>query len=314
MTHDSGLGITHLSLYQGIYLLVGTTNGTIQVYPWPLQAEEGEEEVAVVETPTTNTKKLETDHRRSSHVPMGSKLLLEFSVHCHQKPITRICTFPEMNWIFTSAGDGCISKLGWDIPQSLKLRQRLKAQGEEGNTNIPVLTSLQLASASSSSSGSSFFSEEVLINREEIDELSITFNDMQVKYDQTKSDMGYALHRQETSWVDRLKIAKEEAEKILLVERQRFKDLQDRYEATVRTHGEEMSRKNGEHLRMTQDLQTKYEQKLSTILVRSRVVSDGRRFLLHWNRYPNIGQEYRLNISDNVFKCLILDHWHPLFN
>lgn len=110
--------------------------------------------------------------------------------------------------------------------------------------------------------------EAVLIVREDIEELKTTLLDMQMKYEQIKSDNEYALHRQETEWIERLRLAKEEGEKLAIVERRRHDDLQHRYEQMIRSHADEIGQKDEGHVSITQELENQYEHKLSAEMSR----------------------------------------------
>ena len=89
-----------------------------------------------------------------------------------------------------------------------------------------------------------------------------------------RSDTEYSLHVKDAEWGDQLKSKAEEMDMALTTERERYESLQQRHEAFVREHMEELDKRDSDHIKSTQRMENTYEHKMAIEITRYDDVSD----------------------------------------
>ena len=78
----------------------------------------------------------------------------------------------------------------------------------------------------------------------------------------------------DSEWSDQLKAKAEEMDMALGSERERYESLQQRHEAFVREHMEELDKRDNDHIKATQRTENQYEHKLAIEITRYDEISD----------------------------------------
>lgn len=237
-----GICITSMTLTKDSKrLFAGTNIGSILVYPWPLS-------------------------NRSVTECFG-----------HSEAITYMCATEDNENLITCSEDGSIGifKLNSFMPTS--------SFGNLLSQSDGVVDAFQAESSSTSSElikqqekkkAMVAFTDSILIAREDLEEREAALVELRQCYEQVKADVGFALHRKENEWIDRLRIVKEECEHLVVQERLRYEELESRHQQAGRKHLEDLAQKEANHVKMTQELENQYERKLAQEIARYDALSE----------------------------------------
>jgi WD40 repeat protein/uncharacterized protein YoxC len=190
--------------------------------------------------------------------PLAREPLYECYAHC--EPITQLRLTEDLEQLLSSSDDGSIfvhqNYFAHDNVAPFSSRADVEDNQELKEKRKPILT------------------DAILLSREDVEEKNSALQDIQVRYDQMKADVEFALHRKENEWVERLRSVKEETDALVTQERIRFEDLEHRYQHALRKHGEELAQKEANHVKMAQELENQYEHKLAREIGRYDALSE----------------------------------------
>lgn len=195
--------------------------------------------------------------------PLSAKIIGEY--FAHTESITTLRITEDSECMVTSSEDGsiCIFSLNnshLSRSSIIETQEKSIMEGFQRQTDKKKTTAT--------------FADAVLVAREDIDERQATLVEMQQNYDQLKADVEFALHRKENEWIERLRVIKEETETLVVQERVRYEELESRHQQAARKHVEDLSQKEANHVKLTQELENQYERKLAQEIARYDAVSE----------------------------------------
>lgn len=195
--------------------------------------------------------------------PLSPKIIGEY--FAHTEAITTLRITEDSECLVTSSEDGsiCIFALN---NSHLSRSSIIETQEQSLMDGFQRQTDKKKTTAT--------FADAVLVAREDIDERQATLVEMQQNYDQLKADVEFALHRKENEWIERLRVIKEETETLVIQERVRYEELESRHQQAGRKHVEDLSQKEANHVKLTQELENQYERKLAQEIARYDALSE----------------------------------------
>jgi hypothetical protein len=119
-----------------------------------------------------------------------------------------------------------------------------------------------------------FNTNAMLVSREDMEEKMLKIKQLTKDMKELQSDTEYTLHVKDSEWGDQLKSKAEEMDMALNAERERYESLQQRHEAFVREHMEELDKRDHDHIKATQRTENQYEHKLAIEISRYDEVSE----------------------------------------
>ena len=137
------------------------------------------------------------------------------------KGILSIAVSQDDNYLFTTAADGSMFVLGMQVV----------VRGLE--TKATLEPDMRM-----------FNNDAVLVSIDEVDERQEQIIELSKKLDEMKNEHDMALHMKDMDWQAELKSISEERESIIKAERTKFAVLQEKFDATVRKHNDELELKD----------------------------------------------------------------------
>lgn len=195
--------------------------------------------------------------------PLSSKIIGEY--FAHTESITTMRITEDSECLVTSSEDGSICIFA--LNNSHLFRSSIVEIEEQ-----KIMEAFQRQTGKKTAIAT--FADAVLVAREDIDDRQTTLVEMQQNYDQLKADVEFALHRKENEWIERLRVIKEESETLVIQERVRYEELETRYQQAARKHLEELSQKEANHVKLTQEVENQYERKLAQEIARYDALSE----------------------------------------
>ena len=232
-----GVTITQMVVTRGNNALIcGTSTGSVRVYPWPLVpgSDCSEEEL--------NRSTLEDRVHRFSEI------------QCHETAITGLNVSFDDTFLFTTSEDGSVFV----------------------HEMVQVVNGVEMKNGSSKPrvDEEHFNTDAVLVSREDMNEKELKIMQLSKDMKELQSDTEYTLHVKDSEWGDQLKSKAEEMDMALNAERERYESLQQRHEAFVREHMEELDKRDHNHVKATQRTENQYEHKLAIEITRYDEVSE----------------------------------------
>ena len=233
---SGGITITQMVVTRGNNALIcGTSSGSVRVYPWPL----------IPGSDCTNDQSGSSEEKsfRFTEIP------------CHESAITGLNVSHDDTFLFTTSEDGSI--FVHEIIQKVN-----GVEMKNGAGGVPRVNEEH------------FNIDAILVSREEMEEKYLQISQLSKDMKELQSDTEYTLHVKDAEWGDQLKAKAEEMDMALNTERERYESLQQRHEAFVREHMEELDKRDHDHIKATQRTENQYEHKLAIEITRYDEVSE----------------------------------------
>lgn len=224
--------ITNMIISHGNNALIcGTSSGAIRIYPWPIIPGR------FAENDNSGTTKDRTERFTE--------------IEIHESSITGLEISNDDTFLFTTSEDGCLF-----VHEMIQI-----VNGVEMKNGISSSDSIMVDTVN-------FNTDSILVSKEDIEEKMLRITTLSKEMNELKSDTEYTLHVKDAEWGDQLKAKAEEMDMALNAERERYESLQQRHEAFVREHMEELDKRDNDHIKATQRTENQYEHKLAIEITR----------------------------------------------